>query len=425
MPTFIYQAEDERGNLVSGQLETTDEQSARITLKDQKLNPTRVRAQMMLLDDMSANGRIEGGQNFSHREGNVATLAPPTPNPMFTPVGQQSRIDAAPFLVSVPLPDLAIMFRQMSTLLGAGVPMVQALVALSEQTKNARLKEILLECVGAVSAGHALSTVMEKHPAVFSSLQIEMIHAAELSGMMETMCSRIADYLEREIDIRRKLQRETLYPKIVLFVAGCVILLLAFLKSGASGPIGMLIFAGTTAAIGFALWWGVKYANQYPEFGAMWDRLRMMVPGAGGVTRRYATARFTRALAALYGGGVLLSNAVAIAARASGNKAIGQAMLDNVYRLENGEGVAGMLGASGLLSPIAVQMARTGEQTGSLDAMMEKVADYLESEADVKSHQYAVITGVVVLLIAAMVVLYIAVSFYSGQFSAALGADKG
>jgi type II secretory pathway component PulF len=148
----------------------------------------------------------------------------------------------------------------------------------------------------------------------------------------------------------------------------------------------------------------------------------MLIPGAGGVTRRYATARFTRALAALYGSGVLLPNAVAIAARACGNRAIGQRMLDNVPLLMAGQGIGAMLAASGLLSPIAVQMAKTGEQTGNLDLMMNKVADYLENEADTKAHQLAVFSGVAALLIAACVVGYIVISFYVGQLNSVMNA---
>ena len=143
----------------------------------------------------------------------------------------------------------------------------------------------------------------------------------------------------------------------------------------------------------------------------------MLIPGPGGVSRKYATARFTRALGTLYAGGVLLPNAVAIAARACGNRAIGQALVNQVGALYNGGGISGMLAQSGLLSPIAIQMARTGEQTGNLDAMMDKVSDYLETEADAKAHQLAVFAGVAALVFAACVVGYIAISFYVGQFS--------
>jgi type II secretory pathway component PulF len=425
MPTFNYQAEDSRGNIVNGLIEATDEKSVSLSLKDQGLYPTRIKVQMMLLDMPRPESESEQQTSLE----SIGSTAPPSPppeaNPMFSPVGTQSRIDAAPFLVGVPLSDLAVMYRELGTLLSAGVPLGQSIAALSDQGKNPRLKNILHEMSAVVAAGSPLSIVMERYPAVFSTLQIEMIRAAEVSGLMDRMCNRLADYLERDVEMQRKMKRETLYPKIVLFVAGCVLLLLAFLKSGAEGPIGMLKFAGGITLLGFAVWWAIRYAKQYPQFGVAWDNIRLLIPGTGGIDRRYATARFTRSLSALYSGGVLITNAVAISARACGNKAIGQSMLDNIPRLNNGEGISGMLAATGLLSPLAVQMARTGEQTGSLDLMMEKVADYLESEADSKSHQLAVITGVVAILIAGMVVLYIAVSFYGGQFSSAVSGAGG
>ena len=299
----------------------------------------------------------------------------------------------------------------------AGVPIAQAMTALTQQTSHPQLKSILAACAEAVHQGHPLSSVLERHPHTFTSIQVELIRAGETSGMLPLMANRIADYLEKELDIRRKLKRETLYPKIVLFVAGLVILLLGFLSSGARGLLGQLTFGALAGGTVLALWWLGRFLNQFPAFGAAWDHLKLLVPGPGGVTRRYSTARFTRALGALYGGGVLLPRAVESAARACGNRAIGERLLAAAPALNNGEGISGVLARSGLLSPIAVQMARTGEQTGNLDAMMDKVADYLESEADVKSHQLAVWAGVAALGVAAIVVLLIALQFYGGHIS--------
>ena len=261
---------------------------------------------------------------------------------------------------------------------------------------------------------------MERYPSTFTTIQIELIRAGEASGLLDTMANRIADYLEKELEIRRKLKRETLYPKIVLSVAFCVILLLTFLKSGASGFFGMVTFAVITGGAIFGVWWLLRYLNQFPAFGEGWDHVKLLIPGSGGVTRRYATARFARALASLYGGGVLLPRAVETSARACGNRAIGEQLLRGVPALNAGEGITGLFERSRLLSPMAIQMARTGEQTGSIDTMMNKVADYLENEADAKAHQLAVFAGVAALLIAALVVLYIAISFYTGMIGGAM-----
>ena len=402
MATFSYQAKDKGGNTISGVIDAPEERSAANTLREMGYFPLRI--------------NVVGAATMP----GTAPLPPGAGSPMAPRVGTQSRIEVAPFLNSVPLDEMSAFYRQMATLVNAGVVMVQALTAMARQTRSGRLRSILEEATASVASGNPFSVTMAKHPAVFSEMQLEMIRAAETSGMMERMCNRIADYLERELEIRRKMSRETLYPKIVLFVAGLVVLLLGFLKAGAQGIMGQLTFAAITAASIVGAIWLFKYLQQYPAIGAAWDNVKMLIPGVGGVARKYATARFTRALAALYGAGVLLPTAVAIAARACGNRAIGQRMVDLTPMLMSGKGIAATLEASGLLAPIAVQMARTGEQTGNLDVMMDKVADYLESEADQKSHQYAIYLGVAAIIVAGIVVAVIAISFYVGQITSLL-----
>jgi type IV pilus assembly protein PilC len=480
MATFSYQAKDRGGNTINGVIEAAEERSAAEQLREMGYWPLRIGLVPGSLTTPSAvapppamgplggvnappggassavaapasapaasagMASLSGPGRAQTAESVEALFAQPTTAPQAAPyvtpemvgrgldagrsadsplaprVGSQERISIAPFLETVPLPDLAMMYRQLATLVNAGVPMVGSLETLARQTRNGRLQAILREAALSVAGGNALSRTLASYPHVFSEMQVEMIRGAEVGGMLERMCHRIADYLEREIEIRRKINRETLYPKIVLFVAACVLLLLSFLKAGQEGFFGLLKwFVGSALAIGGALWL-FKFANQFPAFGATWDRVKMMIPGAGGVARRYATARFARALSALYGGGILLPTAVAIAARACGNRAIGQTMLDQIPYLMAGNSIGSALERSGLLSPIAVQMARTGEQTGSLDAMLDKVADYLESEADQKAHQQAVALGVASIIVAGIVVLLIAVSFYVGGINSVL-----
>lgn len=416
MSTFTYQARDLEGKDVSGIIEADDARGAANSLREQglftlHLAPTmNARPATVVLP----NGATQTNGSFTP---GYTPTAPRTPR-----IGEQSSVHVAPFLVSVPLPELAMMYRQMGTLFNAGVPMVQAITTLAQQSRSSRLRAILTDAANVVASGHPFSHAMEKHPNVFAPIQIELIRAGETGGLLETMCNRLADYLERELETRRKLKRETLYPKIVLSVAGLVILILSFVqsgmgKSGVNLVVSRISFAAIVAAIAFGVWWLGRYLNQYPAFGAAWDRFKMLIPGTGDVARKYATARFARAMAALYSGGVNLFRAVEIGARACGNRAIGEQILSYAPALNNGEGISGMLARSGLLSPLAIQMARTGEQTGSLDTMMNKVADYLENEADAKAHQVAVVTGVLALLLAAAVVAYIVISFYVGMFS--------
>jgi general secretion pathway protein F/type IV pilus assembly protein PilC len=333
-------------------------------------------------------------------------------------------MSAFPMFEEIPLTEIIPFYRQMEALLRSGVPLVMSLTTLGEQTNNGRLKSILSEAARVVSSGYPFSSVMDKHPNTFTLLQRELIRAGETSGMFELMCRRIAEYLEREQEIRRKLRRETLYPKIVLFFCWLVGGLLIFLRSG-GGFAGYAIASAVFIGGSVFLWWLTRVLLQNPSFASTWDSIKMAVPGAGDVSRKYATARFCRALGTLYAGGVLLTRAVEISARVCGNRAIGERMEAGIPLLMQGHGLGEMLARSGALSPVAVQMARTGEQTGSLDSTMQRVADYLEGEADVKSHQLAIGLGVFVLLVAGIIVAIIAISFYAGQVGSLMNDTVG
>jgi type II secretory pathway component PulF len=392
MPHFHYNAKDASGNSVSGVIEAVNPSVASVLLREKGL---------IILKIEPAIPRRDG--------------SPENPGPSINPMGD-----------SVPLSELALTYRQMETLLRSGVPMVQALNALRDQTRHNRLRQILEEAATMISNGHPLSATMDKYPNTFSVLQRELIRAGEATGMLELMCSRLAKYLEREVEIRRKLQRETLYPKIVLTMVWVVFGLLLFLQYGSGG--GFLKFG--MISVGFIggsifIWWLVRYLMQMPQYAILWDGLKMRLPGAGDVARKYATARFCRALGTLYAGGVLLPRGVEIAARVCGNQAIAERMLASVPLLMQGHGVGEMLAQAGVLSPIAVQMAKTGEQTGSLDDTLDRVADYLEGEADVKSHQLAVGLGVAVLVIAAIAVLVLAITFYVGRINGIMSEGSG
>jgi len=413
MPTFQYRATEKTGQSVEGRLDATDASAAAVELRNRGLLPTRIEK-----SDGSALAAIG---------------APSAPTRTAAPgerVGTPSKIEIAPFLNAVPLTELSAMYRQLATLLHAGVPMLQATTTLAQQTRLPRLRAVLADAAQRVSAGMPFSSALEAHPGVFTTMQLELIRAGEMGGMLETMCLRIASYLERENEIRRKLKKETLYPKIVLSLAFVVTGIVGFAGAG-FGQAGLdvvkakLIFAATFAGVSLGIWWLVRFLNQLPAFGAAWDLVKMAIPGAGGVSRRYATARFTRALGTLYSAGVFLPRAVEIAGRACGNRAIGQRMVENTPILLQGGGLTAMLEESGLLDPMAVQMARTGEHTGSLDDMMDKVADYLESDADVKAHQLAVGAGVAALLIAAVVVGIVVISFYSGYMGGLMQTGNG
>jgi type IV pilus assembly protein PilC/MSHA biogenesis protein MshG len=427
MPTYTYIADTKEGEQMSGIIDANSPALAAALLRQQGMVPTKILTAAQQSSDVSLEAVRPAQVVRPELQRAPQRVAPDVRDHTTGP--RPFTVTATPILDEVPLPELAAMYRQLTSLMHAGVPMLQSIEALRGQTRNGKLKSILGDAAMMISSGKPLSAAMEKYPNTFTLMQRELIRAGEMGGLLEVMCSRLAHYLEREIEIRRKLKRETLKPKITLAVAGLVILIVGWAgagmgQAGAALVQSKLIFAGITAAIVFALWYFSRFINQFPRIGAFLDRILMLIPGPGRVAQSYATARFTRALGALYSGGVLLPTAVDIAARACGNRAIGLRMVESVPVLMQGGGLSAMLESTGLLSPIAVQMARTGEQTGSLDIMMDKVADYLESDADMKASQYAVYAGVGMLLLAAVVVGIIVIQFYSGYFTNLMGAGN-
>jgi len=269
MPLFIYRAQESNGQLTEGRIDARDASAVAVELRNRGLVPVRIERD------------TTGGGSYASVAGiNTAPQAAPvSPHPHSTGtgngrVGAVSRLELAPFLTAVPLPDLAAMYRQLATLLHAGVPMLQAVSALGDQTRQARLKRVLLQAGMLVSSGQPFSAAMERHPAVFSTMQVELIRAGEMGGMLETMCNRIADYLERETEIRRKLKRETLYPKIVLFVAFLTSVVVGFAQAG-MGAAGVDVvkakftFAATVAGVALFVWNALSYVPVMIGLAAM------------------------------------------------------------------------------------------------------------------------------------------------------------
>jgi type II secretory pathway component PulF len=226
MSTFTYQARDLEGKDVSGIIEADDARGAANLLREQGLFTLHLAPAM---NPRPATVILPGGAT---QTGNGSFTPSYTPAvPPVRRIGEQSSVHIAPFLASVPLPELAMMYRQMGTLLNAGVPMVQSISTLSQQTRSGRLKAILADAATVVAGGHPFSQAMEKYPNAFAPIQIELIARARPAVCSKPCATASPTIWSAKLDTRRKLKRETLYPKIVLSVAGLVILILSFVKS--------------------------------------------------------------------------------------------------------------------------------------------------------------------------------------------------
>ena len=339
-----------------------------------------------------------------------------------------------PIFSGVVFKELPPFFRQFATLINAGLPLYQALSSLEAATGNKKLKEIARAGQRQVEAGGKFSDVMAAYPWIFQPLQIELVRAAEQGGMLDLALKQIADYVEHEIEIRRLISKETLYPKIVLFVA-LMILGKSALTGGVMAIVGLVLGTLTPLQyLGDTI--GALLALLIPIFGCVaifrlflfnvpgvreaYDTFKMYVPVTGKITRMFTMARFTRTFASLYRAGFLIPQCLRIAGDASGNAVLRNVARKAIRRTEEGGLVSDALATSNLLPPIALNMFRTGETTGNLDATLDKVADYYEAEGKMKSHQGAVILGVVVFLIMAVMVGSQIVGFYTGTYGGAI-----
>ena len=336
-----------------------------------------------------------------------------------------------PAVNGVPLKDLALFYRQFATLVGAGLPLYQSLLTLEGQTRNGKLKEVIHNCQLQVQQGGKMSDVFANYNWIFNELQIEMIRAAEHGGMMDRMLVRIAEYLEKEIALRQMISRLTLYPKLVSVVALLILGKNFFLTSvpavarlvlGMMGKdnyslmdylwdtvlfLGILLL-GTFLVVAFCR----VVLFQSEAMQEKYERLKMAIPGLGSVVQKFALAKFGRAFGAMYQAGMPLQAAIRVGGNASGSKVIARATRRAWAATERGAILSDAFRETGVFPHMVVDMLRTGEQTGNVDAMMEKVAEYLEGDAETKAHMHANIFAAVVLLVVLILVGVAVIRFW-------------
>lgn len=324
-----------------------------------------------------------------------------------------------PVYSGVSVRDLAIFYRQLATAVRAGIPIHRALISVAENTGKPRLRRVVQTVVNDLMQGKPLAQAMRKQPHVFDELQIALIQAGEESGLLDNMLERLADYLERDYKLRLKIRAGTFYPKVLLvagiFIPKIPILvvgggLIPYLREtvGWAGPILLAVLAIVAL---------VRIALQVEPLREAYDSLKLMFPGIGGLVRQLAMARFSRAMAALFSAGVPLQRAIAISALAADNYYLTKRLRSAVTAVEHGQSLSSAFQQTGVMPPLVLDMLRTGESTGSVDAMMDKVAEYYEQETDVKSHQAVIALSVGVYLLIALWIASMIIGFWQGYAS--------
>jgi type IV pilus assembly protein PilC len=298
--------------------------------------------------------------------------------------------------------DIVIFTRQFATMINSGLPLVQALDILAEQTENTFLRKVIQEVLYDVESGHTLADAMGKHPKVFTDLFVNMVAAGEAGGILDTILLRLATFLEKNDALLRKIKGAMIYPAVIAFVAtSAIAILLIFViptfqqMFDAAGvplplPTRVVIFMSIILQ---GYWWailigiiatalGIRQAYQTSAGRLAIDRTILNVPILGDMQRKAAVARFTRTLGTLVSSGVSILEGLEITAKTAGNRVIHDAVMNSRASIAGGETIAGPLKESGVFPPMVVQMINVGEQTGGLDEMLTKIADFYDEEVD-------------------------------------------
>lgn len=297
---------------------------------------------------------------------------------------------------------IAIFTRQFSVMLEAGLPLVQCLEILGEQEENRNFKAIIEQVRVDVESGSSLTDAMSKHPKAFDNLFTSMIAAGEAGGILDVILRRLSAYMEKIVKLRAQVKAALLYPAAVIIIAAVVVYIIlwkvipvfAQLYAGLGGELPFLtqVVVGASRFIGrWSIWiflalgalvLAVKYYHGTYRGRRVIDGLLLKIPIIGQLLLKIAVARFCRTLSTLTSSGVPILDGLDITARTSGNAIIEDAILAVRKRVEEGKTLSGPLGETKIFPVMVVQMINVGEQTGAIDQMLSKIADFFEDEVD-------------------------------------------
>jgi type IV pilus assembly protein PilC len=342
------------------------------------------------------------------------------------------------FLKSVKASDLAVFSRQLSTMISSGMSILRSLYVLEEQTESKFLKETIVAVRKDVEAGLSLSDAMARHPKVFNPLFVAMTQAGEAGGVLEDALMRVADQLQKDASLRRQIRSAMVYPALVIvFAIGVMMALVAFLVPVFEGVFKQfggelpaitkvsvflshvvtgywwLMFALTALALVVFLKWK-KTSWGRPQ----WDRFRLHVPmKIGDIVQQVAIARWSRTLASLTSAGVPLLLALDITGRTGGNVVVEEAMDGVIASVKRGGTIAAPLAQAPIFPSMVTNMVGVGEETGALDSMLDKVAEFYEDQVEASVKALTSILEPVMIIVIGGIVGFIVISMYMPLFT--------
>ncbi len=396
MPQYEYRGTSRTGEQVSGTRTAPSREALDAVLRREQISPTRI---------------VEKGREIAIPKPKVAG--------------------------KVSSKELAIFTRQFSVMIDAGLPLVQCLEILASQQENKAFQRALSGVRATVEGGSTLANALRQYPRIFDDLYTNMVEAGETGGILDTILQRLSAYIEKAVKLRRAVQSALIYPVAVVVIAGGVVVLLLwkvvpifatlFAGLGVDLPlptrivIGLSHFVGTFAPVfivlGIVGFFGLKYWYRTPQGRMTIDSLILKLPLLGVLMRKIAVARFTRTLGTLITSGVSMLEAMDITARTSGNAVIEKAIITVRKAIETGRTIVDPLRETGVFPNMVVQMIGVGEQTGALDAMLQKVADFYEDEVDAAVGDLLTAMEPMIILFLGVVVGGVVISMYLPLFS--------
>jgi type IV pilus assembly protein PilC len=332
--------------------------------------------------------------------------------------------------------EIAIFTRQFSVMIDAGLPLVQCLEILGSQQENRTFQKILFEVRQDVESGATLAESLRKHPKAFDDLYANMVAAGEAGGILDTILQRLSQYIEKIVKLRAAVRSAMVYPVAVMLIAVGVVWIILwkviptfatlFEGLGASLPLPTRITIAASRFIG-QWWWMIFLAIGLAAFAThryyktykgrrVIDGMMLKVPVLGTVLKKIAVARFCRTLSTLVSSGVPILDGLEITARTSGNSIVEDAIMATRKSVEEGKTIAEPLKSSDVFPPMVVQMISVGEQTGALEAMLSKIADFYEDEVDEATANMLALLEPIMIMFLGVVIGGIVISMYLPMF---------
>lgn len=361
MPVYVWQGTTPSGKKRKGEIEAKDQRTAQILLRRQRIKVTKIK---------------------------------PKPKDILQ--------DISIFQPRIKTKDVVIFTRQLATMIDASLPLIQGLDALASQQENKTFKKVLTKVKQDVETGSTFADALKKHPRVFDRLYCNMVQAGEVGGILDQVMARLASYMEKADALKRRVKAAMMYPAIVLIIAIVVLAIILifvipvfqkmFAESGHALPaptqlvinLSEFVKSYILHIIGalFAAAVAIKKIHQTEKGARFLDRLLLTAPVFGPLLRKVSIAKFTRTLGTLLNSGVPIIDSLNVAAGTAGNKIIEDAIFKVRASISKGRTIAQPLQESGIFPNMVVQMISVGENTGALDDMLNKIADFYDDEVD-------------------------------------------